>query len=423
MSKYGTITSLAESPLDRGPALRRHRRRPDPGHRGRRRDLAPDRPPARRARRTSSSTTSRPTCTTPTRSTSCVDNHKTGDFAPYLLKSTDRGRTWTVDRRRPARAAPRLAPRPGPRRTRSCSSPAPSSASSSPSTAAAAGSSSTGGVPNIPFRDLAIQRRENDLVGATFGRGFYVLDDYTPLREVTEELLEQRGGALPGAQGAGGTSRSGRSGGGEKATQGAAFFTAPNPPFGAVFTYYLRDELADPQGSAPQAREGARGGGRRHAVPRLGRAAARGARGGAGDPADRARRRRRRRAPPRPARRRPASTAWPGTCAIPSPERLERRAATDERRRRRRRASWPRPAPTRVSLAQARRRRRRPTSAEPQTFEVVPLREPDAAGHGAGRRMVAFLRRARRAAARRRAAPARRSRRRQERLRRDPARR
>ena len=39
-----------------------------------------------------------------------------------------------------------------------------------------------GGVPTIPFRDLAIQRRENDLVGATFGRGFFVLDDYSCLR-------------------------------------------------------------------------------------------------------------------------------------------------------------------------------------------------------------------------------------------------
>ena len=32
---------------------------------------------------------------------------------------------------------------------------------------------------------MAVQKRENDLVLATFGRGFYVLDDYSPLREIT----------------------------------------------------------------------------------------------------------------------------------------------------------------------------------------------------------------------------------------------
>ena len=48
----------------------------------------------------------------------------------------------------------------------------------------------SGAVPNIPFRDLAIQRRENDLVGATFGRGFYLLDDYAPLRQVSVAALE-----------------------------------------------------------------------------------------------------------------------------------------------------------------------------------------------------------------------------------------
>ena len=41
-----------------------------------------------------------------------------------------------------------------------------------------------GGVPTISFRDLAIQKRENDLVGASFGRGFYVFDDYSFLREL-----------------------------------------------------------------------------------------------------------------------------------------------------------------------------------------------------------------------------------------------
>ena len=64
-----------------------------------------------------------------------------------------------------------------------------------------------GGVPTISFRDLAIQKRENDLVGASFGRGFFVLDDYSSLRSVSEEQLGEEatlsrsakpGGTIPG---------------------------------------------------------------------------------------------------------------------------------------------------------------------------------------------------------------------------------
>ena len=46
----------------------------------------------------------------------CFDNHKNGDFDPYVLKSTDAGKTWTSDRRRPAGARHRVLPRRGPRR-------------------------------------------------------------------------------------------------------------------------------------------------------------------------------------------------------------------------------------------------------------------------------------------------------------------
>jgi hypothetical protein len=100
----------------------------------------------------------------------------------------------------------------------------------------------TGGVPNIPFRDLVIQKRENDLVGATFGRGFYIFDDYSLLRSVAEEALEQEAELFPVRRAWWYMERR-PLGGREKASQGAAFFTASNPPFGAVFTYYLRDKL------------------------------------------------------------------------------------------------------------------------------------------------------------------------------------
>ncbi len=110
-----------------------------------------------------------------------------------------------------------------------------------------------GGVPNIPFRDLVIQERENDLVGATFGRGFYVLDDYSPLREISEESLAEPAQLFAPRKAWWYLPRQ-VLGGSEKAAQGAAFFTAPNPPFGAVFTYFLRDSVQTAL-SARQTRE------------------------------------------------------------------------------------------------------------------------------------------------------------------------
>jgi hypothetical protein len=94
------------------------------------------------------------------------------------------------------------------------------------------------GVPTIPFRDIALHARDNDLVGASFGRGIYVLDDYSPLREINK--LGNENSVLPvrdawwyvpslpfQAKG--------------MPSQGSDSFVSDNPPFGAVFTYYLKD--------------------------------------------------------------------------------------------------------------------------------------------------------------------------------------
>ena len=98
-----------------------------------------------------------------------------------------------------------------------------------------------GGMPTIAVRNLAIQRREEDLVVATFGRGFYILDDYTPLREVSEEALAKT--MLLAVKDAPLYIPAMPLGLREKSFQGHGFFTAPNPPYGAVFTYYLPDTI------------------------------------------------------------------------------------------------------------------------------------------------------------------------------------
>jgi photosystem II stability/assembly factor-like uncharacterized protein len=170
-----------------------------------------------------------------------LDDHKSGDYRPYLFKSTDRGHTWRSiagdlpDRHLVWRLVqddvkPDLL---------------------------FAGTEFglyftvdggrkwvelKGGVPTIPFRDLAIQRRENDLVGGSFGRGIFVLDDYRALREVSEQALAGEAILFPTRR-AWWYIEERPLGGPGPADQGASYYVAPNPPFGAVFTYYLKEGL------------------------------------------------------------------------------------------------------------------------------------------------------------------------------------
>ncbi len=166
-----------------------------------------------------------------------LDAHKQSDFAPYLLRSTDRGRTWeSITGDLPERhivwrleqdhevAQLMFA---GTEFGIFCTRDAGAHWVKLP------------GSPNIPFRDLAIQRRENDLVGASFGRGFYVLDDYTPLRSLTAETLGGEFELFPIRPAK--LYVEDRVLGGGKGSQGDGYFTAPNPPFGAVMTYFLKE--------------------------------------------------------------------------------------------------------------------------------------------------------------------------------------
>jgi len=102
-----------------------------------------------------------------------------------------------------------------------------------------------GGVPNISIRDLAIQKRENDLVAASFGRSFFVLDDYTALRSLTAKNLTSDTMLFPVRDALWYIQRMplGDFRVGSKSSQGDAYFVADNPPFGAVITYYLPEPI------------------------------------------------------------------------------------------------------------------------------------------------------------------------------------
>ncbi|MCB1582683.1 MAG: hypothetical protein KDI92_06450 [Xanthomonadales bacterium] len=169
-----------------------------------------------------------------------LDNHKYGDYKPYLLVSTNRGKSWKglnsgiddtnlvwrvvqdhvdADLMFAGTEFGLYVTQNGGQKWHKLN----------------------GGMPTIAIRDLAIQKRENDLVAATFGRGFYVLDDYSFLRHINMEQVKQSK-LFPVKDALWYMQRS-VLGSDEKASQGDAFFTAKNPPFGAVFNYYLPESL------------------------------------------------------------------------------------------------------------------------------------------------------------------------------------
>lgn len=171
----------------------------------------------------------------------CFDNHKNGDFSPFLLKSTDAGKTWTsVAGDLPVRgtvycvAEDHVDPK-----------------------VLFAGTEFglfvtlngggkwhriKNGLPTIQVKDLCVQRKANDLVIGTFGRGIYVLDDYSPLRMVRAEFTEKDAILYP-VRDAALFIPTEQFGGSGKAFLGASFYTADNPPYGATFTYYLKEAI------------------------------------------------------------------------------------------------------------------------------------------------------------------------------------
>ena len=164
------------------------------------------------------------------------NNIKSDDFKPYLLKSTDKGKTWV-----------------------SIASDLPEAEVVHTITQDPVNENLlfTGteigfyfsvdggshwvklgsGLPDIAVRDIVIQEREKDLVIATFGRGFYIVDDYSPLRDVTEKTLETEKAIIFPIKDA---LMYNRTGSGRYGT-GSGYYQAKNPDFGAMFTYYIKD--------------------------------------------------------------------------------------------------------------------------------------------------------------------------------------
>jgi photosystem II stability/assembly factor-like uncharacterized protein len=166
------------------------------------------------------------------------DNHKMADFKPYVLKSMDRGRSWA--------SIGGTLPENGP--VYAIAEDHVDSDLLFVGTEFGVHVSTDGGkkwvqmkagLPTIAVKDLTIQKRESDLVLATFGRGFYILDNYAPLRDVEDAVLSKDAHIFPVKDALMYIEATHRG----VHSQGETFFTSPNPEYGATFTYYLKEDI------------------------------------------------------------------------------------------------------------------------------------------------------------------------------------
>ena len=189
------------------------------------------------------------------------ENHQNGDFKPYLIKSSDKGKTWSnISGNLPERGGvyaiaedyvnPKLL---------------------FAGTEFGLYFTNIGGekwtklnigLPTIMVRDLAIQKQMDDLVIATFGRGIYVLDDYSPIRVATPEMLQKESALFPVR-----TALSYIPANSTRGELGADFFTAPNPPVGAEITFHLSKGLMTKRQERLQAERAAMARGETPAYP------------------------------------------------------------------------------------------------------------------------------------------------------------
>ena len=168
-----------------------------------------------------------------------IDNHKRGDYKPYVLKTTNRGESWSlISNDLPERGTAHTV----------------IEDHGDPNllfvgTEFGLFFSNNGGenwnkmtsLPTIAVRDIEIQRREGDLVVGTFGRGIYILDDYSPLRTNNRDLKTEA--TLFSVRDTWLYIPDDRRGWGGKGDWGVGRYAADNPPYGAVFGYYLSKDL------------------------------------------------------------------------------------------------------------------------------------------------------------------------------------
>lgn len=166
------------------------------------------------------------------------NNHKNNDFKPYILKSIDMGKTWvSISGDLPLNGAVWTI----------------EEDTQNPDilfcgTEFGLYVTVDGGkkwiqlknnLPTIAIRDLDIQERESDLVIGTFGRGVYIFDDYSPIREINTNNLDKEAYFFPIKDAVMFQEDNSSS----RRNEGESFYRGENLPSTAVITYYLKESV------------------------------------------------------------------------------------------------------------------------------------------------------------------------------------
>ena len=167
------------------------------------------------------------------------NNHKNGDFKPYVLVTKNRGKTWeTLSTGLPQRGSAYVLAED--HIDASLLFVGTEFGAFTSTDAGVTWTELKKGLPTVAVRDIAIQQREDDLVLATFGRGFYVLDDYSPLREIKNDIKKNDAIILP-IKPAVLFHEASPLGYGGAGFLGASYYMADNPKVGATFTYWVKN--------------------------------------------------------------------------------------------------------------------------------------------------------------------------------------
>ena len=185
-----------------------------------------------------------------------VDAHKLGDYAPHIFRSDDHGQTWTSIRGDLPDGELVWA-----MQQDHIEEDLLILAGETSLWFTANGGDNwhrlNAGAPTIAFRDVQLHRRDDDIIGGTFGRGIWILDDYAPLRSITQGALASDGGVMPIRDVWSFVPRLTNQATG-RPTLGSTAWAGENPPFGATFTVHVPELRETSQEDREQAEQGLR---------------------------------------------------------------------------------------------------------------------------------------------------------------------
>ncbi len=167
------------------------------------------------------------------------DRHMLDDFRPYIFKTSNGGKSWqNISGNLPAKAYVQVV-REDPKNPNLLYAGTEIGLFASYDGGASWGRLNLKNLPHVSVHDIVVHPRENDLILATHGRSVWILDDATPVQQMSAQILGKAAHLFPVRPALRFATRFTRYGIGD------AIFTGPNPPYGSLITYYLKEKPDD----------------------------------------------------------------------------------------------------------------------------------------------------------------------------------